>query len=411
MKKIFYATLIGAVMIAAGLTGCRSKKLEANKIPDAALGLSVRADGTLLLKGKPYRAVGVNYFNAFSRTLEPGSWNDTSYRKGFRYLKARSIPFVRFMCSGFWPVNFKLYQNNKDQYFKNLDAFVKAAEELEIGLIPSLFWNHSTIPDLLGESVNQWGNKDSKTNAFMRQYVQEVVTRYKNSPAIWGWEYGNELNLVTDLPGDDANLPQIAVEVGTPPTRSKADKLSTQDLQVALTEFGKAVRLYDTNRIIVSGNANPRPSAYHLHTVKNWDKDSREQYAEMLALQNPGPVNTISIHHYPDNALAYFADFPASLKEIIRVTMEDAVQLKKPLFIGEFGAQEQLLGTGVANKNYTELLDGIETYKVPLAAMWVFDYPPHDAENGINAGPDNGPREYMLQAIKELNERILQSNN
>jgi hypothetical protein len=411
MKNRINAVLFVTVIILHGFMACSPKKQEAETAPSKNLGLSVAGDGTLLLEGKPYKAVGVNYFNAFSRTLEDGSWTDTSYRKGFRYLKARNIPFVRFMCSGFWPVNFKLYQHNKPQYFKNLDAFVKAAEELGIGLIPSLFWNHSTIPDLLGESVNQWGNPDSKTTAFMRQYVQEVVSRYKSSPAIWGWEYGNELNLVTDLPGDNDHLPQIAVEVGTPPTRSKADKLSTKDLQVALTEFGKAIRKYDTNRIIISGNANPRPGAYHLHTARNWDKDTQEQYAQMLDLQNPGPVNTISIHHYPDNALAFFADYPASLKEIIRITMEDAVRLKKPLFIGEFGAQETLLGTTVANANYTELIEGIAAYKVPLAAMWVFDYPPHDAENGINAGPDNGPREYMLQAIKALNERLQQQNN
>lgn len=34
------------------------------------LGLSVGEDGTLLLHGNPYRGVGVNYFNAFIRTLD-----------------------------------------------------------------------------------------------------------------------------------------------------------------------------------------------------------------------------------------------------------------------------------------------------------------------------------------------------
>lgn len=54
------------------------------------VGLSVGEDGTLLLHGNPYRGVGVNYFNAFIRTLDEGSLADTSYREGFRYLQARN---------------------------------------------------------------------------------------------------------------------------------------------------------------------------------------------------------------------------------------------------------------------------------------------------------------------------------
>ena len=36
----------------------------------------------------------------------------------------------------------------------------------------------------------------------MRRYTEEVVRRYKDSPAIWGWEFGNEYNLAADLPAD-----------------------------------------------------------------------------------------------------------------------------------------------------------------------------------------------------------------
>src|SRR5690606_21971997 len=64
-------------------------------------GLSVSASGQLLLNGEPYRAIGVNYFNAFSRTLGAGQQSDTSYRKGLAYLKERNIPFVRFSINGY----------------------------------------------------------------------------------------------------------------------------------------------------------------------------------------------------------------------------------------------------------------------------------------------------------------------
>ncbi|WP_158563324.1 cellulase family glycosylhydrolase [Chitinophaga silvatica] len=370
-------------------------------------GLTVSKQGELLLNGKPYKGIGVNYFNAFSRTLEKGAIDDTSYRDGFRYLKERNIPFVRFMCSGFWPVNYTLYLKDKEQYFRNLDEFVKSAEEIGIGLIPSLCWNFTTIPDLVKEPVGQWGNPKSKTIAFMRQYVKEIVSRYKQSPAIWGWEFGNEYNLVIDLPGDTINLPQVAVNVGTPATRSKADKLSTADLQTALGIFGKTIRSLDKHRIIISGNSIPRASAFHLHNNKNWEKDSRAEFQQMLDLQNPSPINTLSIHHYPDNENEYFNGSPASLKDIIAESMKASFLYKKPLFIGEFGAQEKLLGVEEAKKKYMELIEGIAVYNVPLSAMWVFDYTPHDTENGINVNPATGARDYMIKAISELNAAFL----
>ena len=63
------------------------------------------------------------------------------------------------------------------------------------------------VPDLVGESCNQWGNPESKTRQFMRTYVREVVSRYVNSPAIWGWEFGSEYNLSLDNPDRWRNLP------------------------------------------------------------------------------------------------------------------------------------------------------------------------------------------------------------
>ena len=149
-----------------------------------SLGLSVGKDGTLQRSGKPFRGIGVNYFDAFYRTL--GDPKNTTYRDGFKILKDRGIPFVRFMACGYWPKENDLYLKDKDAYFKLMDGVVKSAEENGIGLIPSLFFCHSTVPDLVGEPMLEWGNPKSKTIAFLRQYTREMVTRYRSSPAIWG---------------------------------------------------------------------------------------------------------------------------------------------------------------------------------------------------------------------------------
>jgi hypothetical protein len=208
------------------------------------------------------------------------------------------------------------------------------------------------------------------------------------------------MNLVTDLPGE--HLPPVSVANGTPPKRSHADKLSTHDMVVALKAFAKAVRLYDSSRVIISGNANPRPSAYHLYTEHSWDQDSVDHYDDMLGLQNPDPVNTISVHIYPDQEFQYYADKRASLKSMIQMAEDASLKMKKPLFIGEFGSSLET-GTQKAHQKFTELLDGLEKAKVPLAALWVFDYASQDKD--WNVTPDNS-RRYQLEAIAEFNKHI-----
>ena len=162
-------------------------------------GLSVARDGTLLRNGAPYRGVGVNYTDAFLRPLRhPG---DESYRDDFRKLAANHIPFARITACGFSASDYQLYLQDKENYFKLLDGVVQAAEESNVGLIADLFWESYAVPDLVGEPRDQWGNSQSKTRQFMRTYIREVVSRYVNSPAIWGWEFGNEYNLSLDLAG------------------------------------------------------------------------------------------------------------------------------------------------------------------------------------------------------------------
>lgn len=391
-------------------TACNDEnEPEVNEIPiseDPYPGLSVSPTGQLLLNGEPFYGIGVNYFNAFTRTLEQGKENDISYEIGFDYLKERNIPFIRFSLNGYWPRDWDTYRNNPDRFYKNLDAFVKAAEEYGIGLIPSFFWHNPTLPDLVGESVNQWGNTNSKTNELARKFTKEIVERYRESQAIWGWELGNEFNLLVDLPGGDSNLPPVVPSLGTPAYRTKEDKLSTSDLLVMLKSFANEIRKYDHSRIIISGNAIPRPAAWHLRQSGQWTTDTKDQFIQMLGVQNIDPVDNLCVHIYPSASdEGYFSDGKVDMGGIIKACMDASRQLKKPFFLGEWGAQEALYGLETPGK-YLEILSAIEENKVPLSAMWVFDYPPHDTEEGINVSPNNGPREYMLQAIKEANIRM-----
>jgi hypothetical protein len=349
-----------------------------------APGLSVR-DRVLLKDGAPCRAIGVNYFDAFSRTLQ--DHNDTSYDAGFQTLAENGIPFARFMCTGFWPAEMKLYMEDKATYFDLLDSVIRSAERHGVGLIPSLFWYLPAVPDLVHEPCDQWGNPASKTREFMRTYTRDVVTRYLDSPAIWAWEFGNEYNLDADLPNAKDHLPAILPQLGTASTRSERDILTHEMVRTAFREFAREVREYDPHRMISTGNSIPRPSAWHQMRERTWAKDSPEQFEEMLAGDNPDPVDTISVHIYQDAA----SRLPDAC--------ETARQAGKSLFVGEFGVHGE--GPETAEQ-FQSLLRLIEDMQVPLAALWVFDF---KVQPELSVRADNS-RSYQLKAIAEANRRI-----
>jgi hypothetical protein len=355
---------------------------------DVSPGLSVGEDGTLRLAGKPFRGIGVNYYDAFVRTLaEPAR---TNYDAGFRVLAGQGIPFVRFSAGGYWPAEWVLYRTNRAEYFARFDALVKSAEQHQVGLIPSLFWLLSTVPDLVGESCNQWGNPASRTQAFMREYAREVVTRYRASPAIWAWEFGNEYNLVADLPNAAEHRPAVVPSLGTPAARSARDELTHDQIHAAFTAFAAEVRRHDPHRLIITGNAFPRVSAWHQRAEKSWAKDTPEQFAQMLAGDNPGPVNSLSVR-------AYDASDTDRLRSAMRVT----AQVRKPLFVGEFGVPGK--PTPESQRRFAEILAELAREQVPLAALWVFDFDGQADDWSVTA---TNARAYQLDAVGAVNRRL-----
>jgi len=382
---------------------CKSETEAATTISSTSVAgtLTVSADGVFMRNGTAYQGIGVNYFNAFYRTILNTS--DTTYSAGFKYLSDNKIPFVRFSATGFWPNELSLYQTNKTLYFSALDKFVKCAERNGVGLIPSLFWFYATVPDLMGEHMNQWANPNSKTIAFMRTYTAEVVSRYKNSPAIWGWEFGNEVNAYCDLLDQAINyLPKVSVSQGTPATRTIEDAFTTNILRAALTEFTTTVRMYDPDRPIFSGNAMPAANMYHRYKYQNWIQDSSSDFTALLDAQNPASLGTLTIHTYPDQEFKYFSNSMDSLSQIIQEAMRSSKELKRPLFIGEFGSPKTLGATLEAQK-FQELLTAIIDNKVQLSSLWVYDFSYQDAD--WNVTPTNS-RKYQLDAIINANSQF-----
>ena len=371
---------------------------------EGTAGLRTAPDGTLLKDGQPFRALGMNYMSAFTRCLEDPQ--DTSYRAGFATLAAFEIPFVRLNFGGFYPVNWTLYRTDPDRYFTLMDGVVRAAEEAGIGLIPSLFWWTACIPDINGEPRNQWGNPESKTHAFMRDYVRQVVARYANSPAIWAWEFGNEYDLAVDLPNADTHRPWTHVSKGSPAERGPDDDLTSAMLNTAMTAFAAEVRKYDPHRPITTGHSIPRRSAHHQRIALSWTEDSAAEFRENLAHMTPDPTDLVSIHLYPHAKERRFGEGDVSYARLLAEASAAARAAGKGLFVGEFGPppdNEAPWTHESAREEGLALLQAIEASPVQIAAFWVFDFPWQEAF--INVSADNH-RSHYLAALRDTNRRL-----
>lgn len=368
----------------------------------ASHGLHVGPDGALLKDGQPYRGVGINYFSVFSRMLQDET--DMTWRDGLRDLSERKIPFIRFMAGGFWPNEWTLYREDRDEYFRRFDLVVREAETLGIGLIPSLFWHTATVPDLVDEPRNAWGGPESRSIAFMRTYTREVVGRYVDSPAVWAWEFGNEYNLAADLPNAADHRPWVVPDRGTPESRSAADDLTHDMIVTAFRLFAEEVRAVDSYRAITTGNSIPRSSQHHMRTEASWARDTREEFVANLRDVTPAPMDLISVHVYPETEEKRFGEAELDYAELLRLVMEAAAQADKAVFVGEFGAPDNNdAGIEGARENTAAILDAIVKSGVPLAALWVYDLPHQDSF--VNITPTNA-RSYQLDMIVEANKQL-----
>lgn len=355
-------------------------------------GLSQK-EGVLYLEGKPYRGVGANYFDLFIRLLHDP--NDTTSLEGLERLGKAGIPFVRFGVA-YSAKDWALFYSDREEFFRRFDRVVRAAERARVGLIPSIFWNFMIFPDMAGEPRDQWGNPASRTQARMREVTGAIVERYKGSPALWAWEFGNEPNLAADLP----NAVNFRKKGGT-----ERDDLKSGAMVTMLTEFAKEVRRHDARRLIIAGHSHPRASAWHNSAEKSWKPDTREQTMEILKRDNPEPYDSLGIHVYADKPVPKeMGAWAADHTEYLRAVRGLARELKRPLFVGEFGLAAKGDAAAETRAKFEKLLGDLEAADVDLAAFWVYDLK-NQKEWTVTF---ENARAYMLELAAQASRRWLE---
>lgn len=360
-------------------------------------GLYVR-DGTLMHVGAPYRGMGINYCQIFWDMLKNPENRD--FVEGFRILrKDYQIPFIRFAACPYGSRDWKLYAENPNEYFRRLDLIVREAEKQNLGLIPSLFWLRNAVGDWCQEPLGEMGNPQSKTRAFYRKYAADIVSRYKDSPAIWGWEIGNEYLLGADLPKLN-HLPPP--RDGTKEPRTVADKLTRPMLLDLYQDLHKSIREIDPHRIIVTGDAMLRSTSWNNRHRDDWGLDTREQSLEMFTAETPTGFSVASIHLYPEEDGKFFKDQKVSLEELLKTVVQEAHRHGRVVWCGEFGAAS----SGPQERQMVErILHALKDTGVELSALWNFNLPGKTFQKGIDVTPDN-ERAWMLFEIQKFNENL-----
>ncbi|MGE4489926.1 MAG: cellulase family glycosylhydrolase, partial [Kiritimatiellales bacterium] len=272
------------------------------------------------------------------------------------------------------------------------------AEKDGLGLIPSLFWSAVAVPDFVGEPLSELGNPKSRSRAFIRKYTTDVVRRYRNSPAIYGWELGNEYLLMADLPGYDHLPPKKS---GTDQPRTKADKLFRPMILSLYEDFYQTIRNIDPDRIIITGDSIARAHAWHNRHEDRWGQDSRTQWLEQFKADTPACYKMVSFHLYEEADGKYFKGENLPLEKFVQTVVKTCRKEKKPVWCGELG----MPGTDEKSRTmFFRMMKAVEENQVDLSAVWNF-IPEGRYQPDWDITPDN-KRSYMLDAVKELNRRF-----
>lgn len=345
MKKKLAAFILAGLFTAGALAclgGCE-KPEEPPEKPEH-LGLYSAEDGTMMKDGEAFYGFGVNYYSLLNRAFT-NRWDVTDSLSSMKVLADYGVKVIRFNAAGYAYTDWDYVVKKEERYFETFDKLVKKAEELDIGLIPSLFWNATSVADYFDEPYAlAWRTDKTETAKFMRSFTEKVVARYQESPAVYGWEFGNEVALNIDL----NTIPTNPLPAGSKRTERNQDDVKTsEDYRAILSVFAEAVEDNDPyKRIFSGGDAEPRYAAYNLeHNKQNgWKADTLEEH-QMQMDSVFASVTSHSYHAYaPDNL-----DTPNHAETIpnyvgaetweqyMAYLVNQSKRTKKPFYIGETG--------------------------------------------------------------------------
>jgi hypothetical protein len=359
----------------------------------AAEGFVTRQGSQLRLDGREYRAIGVNlpdlhqtYFGTWFHIEQIFGTPERARQAivaGIEDAGKSGLAFIRFFASPGYPRDQALlYDRDPARYWALMDELFGLCRQQGLKLVPSL----GTIPGPYlhcGEKGRAILDPQSKTSIWVRQYIGEFVTRYKDDPTVLMWELVNEgmLNADVEMVGRKL-LPAAVYPPGTTGVReigSLEDSLNWTDYQRLYREQTAFIKSLAPNHLVTSGDAHVRPECTsRRETFPNFTFRSdtwREWLANNLAAQ-PEPLDVFSFHFY-GNATPDHANVPwkgMTMLEEMRRVVRCVQAADAPVFIGELGAAPNNQADP-SGRWLCESIDVMEVENVSLMALWVWHFP------------------------------------
>ncbi len=345
---------------------------------------ALTGDPEMTLADIPLYVTGVNCYNLFVQSFEADGMQTSRIEETVKRLAAEKVPVVRFSCTPFYPHQMHFYTEQKESYLANLKKVAELCDEHHILLIPSFIWQTYCLPEYFSEPHEALGNKDSKTFGMILEITRDIVSTLKDHKCVAAWEYGNEANLQADT----------WIE-GYP-------KITAANLEVALKAFGETVQSLDpSGRLICTGHGCNRSSQWNIFHNQSWERDTYDQFVEMVGMMTPEPIKGMSEHVYED--VRELADMgPLTKNQSIRVAKEAAAKNGKVYYIGEFtgmGGGDSLL--------VKQAYESIVMARVQLSLQWNYALE-GDIEYSFSADTENGRKAFEL--MRRYNEKLMLMN-
>lgn len=251
-------------------------------------GLKQNGESKMTYNGKEINWQGVNYFgvwqNVFNfKTGEPNEDLVQASFLGLEELASYNVKVIRFAASFFyedwWQKCFFQSEEHKLATIYTMHRIFNKAAELNILLVPSVFWNNRLMNYYKEDFNYAWGNPESQTWQFVMEYQTLLLDHFNSHPALGFWEFGNEWSLKVDVNGPEGYQSNLLHDV----------RLAWANLI--------ASRNQTYRRVIGSGDGGLRASQYNKFTNGSWTEDTLEQNAKYLAYINEG-ITATSNHIY-----------------------------------------------------------------------------------------------------------------
>jgi hypothetical protein len=319
-----------------------------------------KSAGVLQFDGAPLREFGVNAYYLFYRSVSSGDFTTTTQH--LAALRGYGVRIVRTLLCPFWPVQMDVYRNTPTTYFARMQTFLDLCESYGISIVANIGWRYATWTDT--GNVNDLATPGSTSRLLAISLTDGTVSRFYTHNAIAAWEIGNEYDLKKDV---TTSLPSVSLVDGTKASYSSPnDVLSTAAISGIYSDFVTAVRVYDSDRVVMAGAA----CAYGTATVANWNSSMAADCSGMGAYSRhiypgvSGVSQTANTGPNGDNCATAFY----GLRQLAKKAEADG----NPLIIGEWGCSKTYAYANRADI-INRMVDAIIGSNIPLALLW--NYP------------------------------------